>query len=396
MSALDCSVAGPDQAHFGPVFLITTIASGLAALVGVGLALAGKHGADIVLQTTGALATWLAGSVFWMAGTQASAEARWQRRVTPSAAARRTRQGYAELRLQLVACASAGPAVMLVAQACVLPAGEVLSLTATCALQLAAAWLVGTWLGLRAPVLQLQRLRATLARLLGGWRHWRRVPTETELAQERGSGGDWIWLVWLPQCLTQGANWRFQGWGAALIGDGASAWTPAWAGVWMFMLGCISLSVTFAPPLHWRARLAPGGVGPAAWARRMWVGSVLAMWACVLLGWALGALFTDAAYRAAQFSSGLPAVADALLAMAWVLWWRSRRNTGASCLVAAVTGGLAVGLGLWAAQACGVTLHRSWLLVAAEVAVAALLAADGVRAWAQQDFNRLMPRAWRP
>ncbi|MFG6465612.1 hypothetical protein [Roseateles sp. BYS87W] len=390
MSALDCSVAGPDQAHFGPVFLITTIASGLAALVGVGLALAGKHGADIVLQTTGTLATWLAGSVFWMAGTQASAEARWQRRVTPSAAARRTRQGYAELRLQLVACASAGPAVMLVGQACVLPAGEVLSLTATCALQLAAAWLVGTWLGLRVSVdrhAHLQRALTALTRLLGGWRLWRRVPTLSDVELERNNRGALVWLVLLPQSLTQAPNWRFLAWGEPL----AEGWALAWLGVWMFALCMVADAVTVGPPLHWRARLAPGRLAPAAWARRMVAASLLSALAWMVFELAVAAWLTGEGRRDAQFQSWLPVSVDALLAMAWSLWVRGWRNTGPAHLLASVSLAVAVPGLVAVVHALGFSPVRGLELLGLELAAAVALAAGAQRAWAKQDLNRFVP-----
>ncbi len=390
MSAADVGLAGRDQAYFGPVFLVMSLASGLAAMVGIVMALAGKDTAGPSQVATGLLAALLLTSASWIAGTQAAAEARWRRRLAPSAAARRARQGYAALRLELAACASAGPAVMLVAQAFVKPVHEVLGLAAAALVVLGGALLAGTWLGLRAlPARRAwwQRPSILAVRRLSGWRRWRRVPTVTDMALDRNSHGGLVWLVLLPQYLTQGPNWRFLAWGAPL----AQGWILAWFGVWMFVLALLVNAVTLGPPLHWRARLAPGGLAPGAWARRMLAASVLSAVGWMAFELAVGALFTAEPLRAAQFSSWVPVAADAVLAMTWVLWVRGVRNTGAFHMLACVTLGVAVPLLLLAVQALGFSPQRGGVLLALELAAAALLALAAQRAWARQDLNRLMP-----
>lgn len=390
MSTADIGLAGRDQAHFGPVFLVTALASGLAAMVGIVMALAGEDSAGPSQVATGLLAAWLLTSASWIAGTQAAAEARWRRRLAPSAAAHRARQGYAALRLELAACAGAGPAVMLVAQAFVRPAHDVLGLAAGAVALLGAALLAGTWLGLRtqpAHEAWLRRWHQSAARWLGGWRRWRRVPTVSEVAMNRNSHGGLVWLVLLPQYLTQGPSWRFLAWGAPL----AEGWTLAWFGIWMFVMCMLANVVTLGPSLHWRARLAPGGLAPGAWARRMLAASLLSALGWMAFELAVGAVFTPEPLRAAQFSSWAPVAADALLAMTWVLWVRGVRNTGPFQLLACISLGVAAPLLLAAVQALGFSPQRGALLLALELAAAGLLAVAAQRAWARQDLSRLVP-----
>jgi len=199
----------------------------------------------------------------------------------------------------------------------------------------------------------------------------------------------WICCVLVPQSLMQAPRWSFHAWGTAYT----SGLDLAYLGLWMLLLGGLINMWVIGPPLHWRARLAPGGLSAAGWARRMVTGSLLHAVGWVSVALALGMAVSQPALRAEQLAAWAPVASDVALAMAWALWLRGRRNNGFSVLLASVGLGAATALPLLAAHALALAPRRGviWLAIELTLTLTFLVAAQ--RAWARQDLNRLAPRA---
>jgi hypothetical protein len=114
-------------------------------------------------------------------------------------------------------------------------------------------------------------------------------------------------------------------------------------------------------------------------------------WMSVAL--ALGMAVSKPALRAEQLAAWAPAMADVVLAMAWALWLRSRRNNGFSVILAAVGLAAATVLPLLAAHALALAPRRGVIWLAVELTLALTFAVAAQRAWARHDLNRLAPRA---
>ncbi|RZJ09684.1 MAG: hypothetical protein EOP39_10705, partial [Rubrivivax sp.] len=79
-------------------------------------------------------------------------------------------------------------------------------------------------------------------------------------------------LLWLPQMIGQGDRLHWFNWGAAYGG----AYDGAIYGGCLLLANIVSIVCHVAPPLHWRRRLAPGGMSPERWALRKVLGSMAA------------------------------------------------------------------------------------------------------------------------
>lgn len=388
------SLSDAEGRRLAPAFLLPAVMSLLAAVLAWALALAGESsamplGLIVAFQVPLTLA-----AAAGIGGSRASALNCWQRRVAPSASLRRVRRLYLTQLARLAGIALVGPLLMVASIAWLQPGRGALALAAEVALALVAALLAGVVLGSR-----VHRTLTTwkgapgsvrIWRWTGGQRRWRHVPTQQEIDLAQRGGSLWLWPMMLPQTLIQAPHWRFHAWGQTLT----SGWDLCWAGLWMCALGLFVNAAVIGPPLHWRARLAPGGQSPAAWARRMVAGSMLnaAVWISVAL--MIGMAVSAPDVRAVQLTAWAPVVADALLIVTCTLWLRGRSNNGGVSQLIAVLGlGVATVLLLGAAQVLGFTPQRGLALMIVELSLAMGCAVAAQRAWARQDLNRLAPPA---
>jgi len=263
----------------------------------------------------------------------------------------------------------------------------------TIALAASAAWLcmlAGGALAVKASPLPHPRLRPWWRRT-GAQRGWVSVsyqqPWKT-MSGETRKGNAWVVLVWLPQFLAQAPALRFLAWG--------EAYTQAYAapvyGLWLMFLATSAFGALIAPRLHWRRRLAPHGMQPQRWARRLVLGSMLAGTVVFSLGIALAMLMNGLSARPLYLSAWPSALGDVLLATAFGAWLRGRYERQAATWM------LMVGLGLAAAVVVaalplltlplfGVLPQRGavWLLL--QLALVLPLTRAAIRAWSRRDLN---------
>jgi hypothetical protein len=392
MSATLRSLAETEEERVGAILLLPSLVSFLAAVFAWALTWAGERsvvplGIVTVLQA----ALILFGAVV-IADARAKALDRWCRRLAPSVAQRRVRQASLKLLAQLAARGLAGPLLMVAGIAWLRPGWDALALAAGVLAALTAMLLVGAWLGARLQ-------RRVFAWAAAGWRspsiwralggRWRQVPTEQQVDGSPAGSVLWICCVLVPQSLMQAQRWSFHAWGTAYT----SGLDIACVSLWMLMLGGLINMWVIGPPLHWRMRLAPGGLSAAGWARRMVAGSLLNAVGWMSVALALGMAVSKPALRAEQLAAWAPAMADVVLAMAWALWLRSRRNNGFSVILAAVGLAAATVLPLLAAHALALAPRRGVIWLAVELTLALTFAVAAQRAWARHDLNRLAPRA---
>lgn len=394
MTAATHRLAQVEEVRLGATLLLPSLLSFLAALLGWALAWAGVRsvvllGIVMVLQAL----LMLSGAAV-ISGVHAAASARWRRRVAPSAALQRVRRASNRLLGQLAARGIVGPLLMLIGLAWLQPGWDLLAMAAGVLLAVAATVLAGAVLGERlhrrwaSPAGTRVRARPTW-RWHGGWWRWRSVPTWQQVDLRHPSGALWVACLLVPQALVQAAHWRFHAWGAAY----ASGWDIAFAGLWILVLGVFVHTAVIGPPLHWRARLAPGGLSAGRWARRMVVGSLLNAAVCVSVALAISMAVSKPDLRAVQLSAWAPVMGDVLLAMAWSLWLRGERNSSWRQGLGSLSLGVAAVLLAGLARVLGLALQRGAVLLVAELALALVFAVAAQRAWARQDLNRLVPRA---
>lgn len=396
MKTASFSLSETWQLRLAPALLLPSVVSLFGALLAWAMAAADWRSTWPLTFITGLQATLLLSGAAFVAGQHDAMQDCWQRRVAPSSALRRVRRAFLALLAHLAARAVVGPLLMVAALAWLQPGWDLLLRAAAVLLVLASMLLVGALLGTRlqgrvsAWMAAGRRPLSVRAWLLkGGPRRWRRVWTVQEAYLTKRSGGLLIWLTLIPQTLIQAPRWRFHAWGKTLT----SGWDIVWVGLWMLMLCLYINAATIGPPLHWRVRLAPGGLSASAWARRMVAGSMLSAMACVSAALALSMAVSDPDLRAVQLTAWAPVMADTLLAVTCALWLRGQRNDNARVLWAGVGLGLGTWLLLGAARAFGFTPQRGVALLAAELALALAFAVAAQRGWARQDLNRLVPRA---
>ncbi len=249
------------------------------------------------------------------------------------------------------------------------------------------------------------RLRATPWPDLSAWLRrprvprWQRVPMDNEMVfmlaaeddgkparQRRRFATIFPLMVVLPQVVIQHKHWWYHGWGQVL----SEGYGPLLFAAWIGVLALLAQTMLVGPSLHWRRRLAPGGLDAKAWARRMLMMSagLMSAWLglIVVLIWAV----SPAALRPAQVATLVPVLADGLLVIAGVAWWRGRRNSLWFGVLGALWLGLLALIAVRSLHHVGVAVERGWAMLVGELLVAALLARSALRHWARQDLNRLL------
>ncbi|MCY4743675.1 hypothetical protein NYO99_01665 [Pelomonas sp. UHG3] len=213
---------------------------------------------------------------------------------------------------------------------------------------------------------------------------WQPLPFDGEEAQ--GQGGRfsempaWRRLVLFLLWVLAVTAWRHQAWESQVQGVGLATYAG-----WMAMLTGLAGCALVHPAAHWRRRLAPGGLTPLQWARRMVLrslaGGLLAL--AVLVG--VAAFSTSVQGRWAVLGTGATVLGDLCLAFTLVAWVRARRNDFVGLLLAVVLMFGAVFMLTTAAAAIGLPLVRGAGWLAVELALAAVLGAASVRRWAARN-----------
>jgi hypothetical protein len=154
---------------------------------------------------------------------------------------------------------------------------------------------------------------------------------------------------------------------------------------WMAILTGLAGCALVHPAAHWRRRLAPGGLTPLQWARRMVLrslaGGLLAL--AVLVG--VAAFSTSVQGRWAVLGTGGTVLGDLCLAFTLGAWVRAQRNDSVGLLLAVALMFGAVFMLTATATAIGLPLVRGAGWLAVELALAAVLGAASVRRWATRN-----------
>ncbi len=394
MNAAPHRFAEIEEVRLGATLLMPSLLSLLGAVLGWALAWAGVRSVAMLGIVMMLQALLMLSGAAVISGVHAAAVARWQRRVAPSAALQRVRQASRRMLGQLAARGVAGPLLMLVGLAWLQPGWDLLAMAAGVLLAVAATVLagraLGEWLQRQVAPTAVARLRfARTWRWPSGWWRWRPVPTWQQVDLRHPSGALWVACLLVPQALVQAAYWRFHAWGVAYT----SGWDIAFVGLWMLALGVFVHVVVIGPPLHWRARLAPGGLSAGRWGPRMVAGSLLNASAWVSVALAISMAVSKPDLRAVQLTAWAPVMGDVLLAMAWSLWLRGGRNSSGRQGLGSLSLGVATVLLAGLARVLGLALQRGAVLLTVELVLALVFAVAAQRAWARQDLNRLLPRA---
>jgi len=395
MNAVPHSLADAEERRLGPALLLPSTLSFFAAMLAWALAWGGERSlVALEVVTTLQAALMLSGAAV-IAGAHSAAAGCWRRRVAPSAGLRRVRQASIRLLVHLAIRGAVGPLLMVASLAWLRLDSDVPALAAGVLVVLAGTLLVGATLGaglqprMAAWIAAAKRPAKAAWGRTGASRRWQRVLTRQEIAMAQRSGQVWIWFAIVPQSLVQAPHWRFHAWGHSLAG-GADI---GWAVLWMTVLGLFVPAAIVGPRLHWRARLAPGGLSATGWSRRMVAGSMLnaCLWMSIVLGVSLAV--SGAETRAAQLAAWLPVTGDALLAMAVALWMRGLGNSGWHQVLSGFILGAGTAVLLGAACLAGFAPQRGLALLLIELLLALGCAVAAQRAWSQQDLNRLAPHA---
>lgn len=192
----------------------------------------------------------------------------------------------------------------------------------------------------------------------------------------------WRRLVSLLLWALAATAWRYQVWQAQVQGVGMATYA-GWMALLTGLAGCLLLH----PAVHWRRRLAPGGLTPQQWARRMLLrslaGGVLAL--TVVVGVAV--FSTPAPGRLALLGTWATVLGDLCLAYTLAAWMRGRRNDLVGLLLAAaLMFGVVLTLSA-AAAGMGLPLVRGAGWLAVELALAAALGWAAVRRWADRNMG---------
>ncbi|MFG6440610.1 hypothetical protein [Roseateles sp. LKC17W] len=210
---------------------------------------------------------------------------------------------------------------------------------------------------------------------------WQSLPFDGEEAE--GQGGRfsempaWRRSVLAPLLALACTAWRHQVWETPVQGVGLATYAG-----WMALLTGLAACALVHPAAHWRRQLAPGGITPPQWARRMVLrsvaGGVLALTVLV----AVAAFSTPVQGRWAVLGTGATVLGDLCVAFTLAAWVRARRNDLVGLLLAVALMFGAVFLLTAAAAAIGLPLVRGAGWLAVELALAAVLGVASVRRWA--------------
>lgn len=179
-----------------------------------------------------------------------------------------------------------------------------------------------------------------------------------------------LFLLWVLAATA----WRHQAWETPVQGVGLATYAG-----WMALLAGLAGCALVQPAAHWRRRLAPGGITPLQWARRMVLrslaGGVLTL--TVVVG--VTAFSTPAPVRWALLGTWTTVLGDLCLAFALAAWVRARRNDLVGLLLAAALMFGAVFMLTAAAVGLGLPLVRGAGWLAVELVLAAALGWAAVR-----------------
>lgn len=207
-------------------------------------------------------------------------------------------------------------------------------------------------------------------------RVWRMVP----MGDKKTRALPFTIFVFLPQFQMHAEHVRWLDWGRAYDAMPAALGY----GLWLSLLSGMACLWLIAPPLHWRHRLAPGGLTAQRWARRLVLGSMLFFTAWFSLGLGMAMLT-----RPVYVGTWISAMGDVLLALSVAAWLRGRRgNTWhgvAIVLALGVVAALAVGMPAW----LGLTPQRGTVWLSIQLGLTAYMTRAAIRAWAQQDLNAM-------
>lgn len=198
-------------------------------------------------------------------------------------------------------------------------------------------------------------------------------------------------LIWLPQLVGQADRMRWLSWGQAYrdLGD------CALYGGCMLLACVISAGCRFAPPLHWRLRLAPRGMSPQRWALRMVLGSMAAAVALFTGALALVVLLGASGSPYVTAGNWLLLMGDVLLAsslMFCLAGLRGLRLSGWRAGLLVLLFVLAIpglpALVLYGLLAVGVTPQRGAVWLALQLALTVPLTLAAIRVWGRRDLNK--------
>lgn len=190
-------------------------------------------------------------------------------------------------------------------------------------------------------------------------------------------------LLWLPQLVGQADRLRWFEWGRAYDDAYAGA---IYAGC-MLMAALLAASCRVTPPLHWRRRLAPRGMTPQRWARRLVLCSLGVVLLQVTLALALAALLQPDSRAHIDAGTWLSLAGDALLAGSFVYWLMGR--PASPWVFAHAVGGFVLLAGmLYGLSWLGVTPQRGALWLLLQCAVVLPMTRAAIRAWARTDLNQ--------
>ncbi|MDR7335023.1 hypothetical protein [Roseateles asaccharophilus] len=220
------------------------------------------------------------------------------------------------------------------------------------------------------------------------WSHrlWRTVPSRTSAGEYKRSGMSPLWLlIWAPQFMTHGGRLEWLSWGQSYD----HLYAMLGYGVWLLGLGVAFGMPLVAPPLHWRLRLAPGGLTARRWARHLVLGSMLAVAVLLSAGLGLAAMTNKLPFWPVDASAWLSAMGDLLLVVSLAAWRWGRHCRVRDALLGGAALALAAPATLVTLTWLGLTPERGpvWLLIQLSLTVCMTRAA--IRAWAQQDLNAM-------
>ncbi|MDR7295580.1 hypothetical protein J2X16_000901 [Pelomonas aquatica] len=195
----------------------------------------------------------------------------------------------------------------------------------------------------------------------------------------------WMGFAWLPQFITQAQHLGWLDWGRTYD----HGYAAAGYGAWMLLVGSFVGTYLVAPRLHWRRRLAPGGLTPRRWARRLVLGSMLGYAVALSLGLTLAVLANYWASRPLHAASWPLAIGDLLLASSFGAWQRGRYEGRVAGVLWMMGFGFAAFTVLAFLPLLGVIPVRGWLWLLIELASSLWLTRAAIRVWAARDPNTL-------
>lgn len=191
-------------------------------------------------------------------------------------------------------------------------------------------------------------------------------------------------LMWLPQLLGQADRMRWFSWGHAY--DGVHG--GAIYGGCMLLISLTAAHCYVAPPLHWRLRLAPGGMNAQRWATRMVLASMGAAVALFTVALALVVLFRASGSQYVSAGAWLSLMGDVLLGSSFLRWQLGRRSTVWARVLMMLAVPVLPALLLYGLLWLGLTPQRGAVWLALQLALTVPLTLAAIRVWGRRDLNK--------